>query len=85
MSRYTLLQKEIDALKRENNRLAFALNETNAPERTTAGLIEKLQNYIEDDEWQIVRSRAAIKSYSDAIVMLRKTMIEKRRLKRLAK
>lgn len=82
MSRYILLQREIDVLKRENEKLASINASVNAPEKSLAGLIEKLQNHIEDREWLIIRARSDIQVFSKTIAELRKQQVENKRIKR---
>lgn len=78
MTRYTMLQNEIDSLKRENARLSQVQRDM-PPQRTSSGIIEVLQNQIEDCEWAIIRARASIKIFENTIKVLRKESAEKRR------
>ena len=81
VTRYTALEDERNRLKQENARLNQVLAREQSPEKTRAGLIERLSNYIEDEEWKIIRARHSIKVFEKTIKALRQKSLEERKAK----
>lgn len=81
VTRYTALEDERDKLKQENARLNQVLAREQSPEKTRAGLIERLSNYIEDEEWKIIRARHTIKVFENTIKGLRQKSLDERKAK----